>query len=67
MDLGPRDDAEALLVKVGRAYGVPVGRDEVQRALADAERGTALAEWANMHLGSDHLLTADELALSVDP
>lgn len=63
MDLGPKDDVEALLIKVGRAYGVPVGRDEVQRALADAERGTALAEWANMHLGSDHLLTADELAL----
>ncbi|CAM1505097.1 Fc.00g107340.m01.CDS01 [Cosmosporella sp. VM-42] len=63
MDLAPRDHAEALLIKVGRSYGVHVGRDEVRRALADVERGPAFAEWANMHLGSDHLLTADELAL----
>lgn len=63
MDLGPSGHAEALLVKAARTYGVHAAKDDVRRALADPDRGTALVEWANMHLASDHLLTADELAL----
>lgn len=63
MDLTPRDAAEALLIKVAREYGVQAAKGDVQRALADAERGDAFAEWARMHLGPDHLLTTDELAL----
>ncbi|KAH7170075.1 hypothetical protein EDB81DRAFT_876124 [Dactylonectria macrodidyma] len=63
MDLGPSGRAEALLLKAARAYGVRAARDDIQRALADPDGGTALVEWANMHLASDHLLTADELAL----
>ncbi|KAM5366988.1 hypothetical protein ACJZ2D_010256 [Fusarium nematophilum] len=63
MDLSPRDRAEAALLRAARAYGVPASKDDVQRALADEHRGTALVEWANLHLAADHLLTADELAL----
>lgn len=63
MDPTNRDFAEALLVKVGHEYGIQAGKDEVHRALTNAEHGEPFAEWARMHLGSDHLLTADELAL----
>jgi hypothetical protein len=63
MDLSPGDHAEALLLKAARVYGVNVARDDVQRALADPDRGTAFVQWTNMHLSSDSLLTADELAL----
>lgn len=63
MDLNPSNRAEALLLKAARAYGVPAAKDDVQRALADEDRGTAFVEWANVHLASDHLLTTDELAL----
>ncbi|KAK7427177.1 hypothetical protein QQZ08_006290 [Neonectria magnoliae] len=63
MDPGASAHAEALLLKVGRSYGVHVARDDVQRALADPDRGAAFVEWANLHLASDHLLTADELAV----
>ncbi|KAF4979263.1 hypothetical protein FZEAL_4508 [Fusarium zealandicum] len=59
MDLGPRDRAEALLLKAARAYGIPVQKDDVHHALDD----TAFVDWANLHLATDHLLTADELAL----
>ncbi|KPM35352.1 hypothetical protein AK830_g11226 [Neonectria ditissima] len=63
MDPGASGHAEALLLKAGRSYGVPVARDDVQRALADPDRGAAFVEWANLHLASDHLLTVDELAV----
>ncbi|POR32467.1 Uncharacterized protein TPAR_07337 [Tolypocladium paradoxum] len=63
MDPTARDHAEALLLKAARTYGVQVRRDDVQRAIGDAEHGPALAQWATMHLVSDTLLTADELAL----
>ncbi|KAF7556841.1 hypothetical protein G7Z17_g1178 [Cylindrodendrum hubeiense] len=63
MDLGPSGNAEALLLKAARTYGIRAARDDVQLALTDPDRGTAFVEWANMHLASDHLLTADELAL----
>lgn len=63
MDPGASGHAEALLLKAGRSYGVHVVKDDVQRALADPDRSTAFVEWANLHLASDHLLTADELAV----
>ncbi|KND86777.1 hypothetical protein TOPH_08583 [Tolypocladium ophioglossoides CBS 100239] len=63
MDPPARDRAEALLLKAARAYGVQVRRDDVQRAISDAEHGPALVEWATTHLVSDTLLTADELTL----
>lgn len=65
MDPTARDRAETLLLKAARAYGIQLRRDDVQRAISDAEHGPALAEWATMHLVSDALLTADELALWV--
>lgn len=63
MDVASGDNAEALLVRLGRAYGIQATRDNLQQALADAEHGAALAEWATVHLGSENLLTPDELAL----
>ncbi|PNY26329.1 Uncharacterized protein TCAP_03735, partial [Tolypocladium capitatum] len=63
MDPTARDRAEALLLKAARTYGVQVRRDDVQQAISDAEYGPGLADWATMHLVSDALLTADELAL----
>lgn len=63
MDLSPGEHAETLLLRASRVYGVNVAKDDVQRALADPDRGTAFVEWANMHLSSDSLLTVDELAL----
>jgi hypothetical protein len=59
MDLGPRDRAEALLLKAARAHGIPATRDDIRSALSD----TAFVEWTNLHLATDHLLTGDELAL----
>lgn len=63
MDPATRDRAEALLLQAARTHGLQVGRDEAQRAMDDADRGPAFAEWAATHLVSDSLLTADELAL----
>ncbi|GJN69150.1 hypothetical protein PLICBS_003197 [Purpureocillium lilacinum] len=60
---GSRLSAEALLLEAGRASGLKLPRDDLRRALADTEHGHALAEWAVTHLGSDTLLSADELAL----
>ncbi|KAI9166488.1 hypothetical protein HJFPF1_02590 [Paramyrothecium foliicola] len=63
MDLTTRERAEALLLKAARTYGVPARRDDVQRAVSDAQHGTAFAEWAITHLTPDTLVTPDELAL----
>ncbi|PHH81693.1 hypothetical protein CDD82_181 [Ophiocordyceps australis] len=57
------NSALPLLLKAARACGLQARRDEIQRALDDAQHGAAFAEWATTHLGSDTLLTADELAL----
>ncbi|RGP71554.1 hypothetical protein FSPOR_3260 [Fusarium sporotrichioides] len=59
MDLGPKDRAEALLLKAARAHGIPATKDDIRSALSD----TSFVEWANLHLATDNLLTGDELAL----
>lgn len=63
MDVTTRDQAANLLLKAARTHGIHMDRDEVQQLLQDSEHGVSLAEWATMHLTSDNLLTADELAL----
>jgi hypothetical protein len=63
MDPNTRENVEAVLLGAARAYGIKVGRDEVQHVLDDPAHGVPFAEWANMHLGAGNLLTADEMAL----
>ncbi|EHK41561.1 hypothetical protein TRIATDRAFT_134980 [Trichoderma atroviride IMI 206040] len=63
MDLETRVQAEALLLKAARTHGVQVRRDEVQQHLRHDHHGTALAEWASLHLTTDNLLSPDELAI----
>ncbi|PTB46069.1 hypothetical protein M441DRAFT_63374 [Trichoderma asperellum CBS 433.97] len=63
MDLETRVQAEALLLKAARTYGVQVRRDEVQQHLRHDHYGAALAEWASLHLTTDNLLSPDELAI----
>lgn len=65
MDLETRVQAEALLLKAARTYGVQVRRDEVQQHLRHDHYGAALAEWASLHLTTDNLLSPDELAMYV--
>ncbi|PHH64684.1 hypothetical protein CDD81_4125 [Ophiocordyceps australis] len=56
------NSALPLVLKAARACGLEARRDEIQRALDDAQHGAAFAEWATTHLGPDTLLTPDELA-----
>jgi copper(I)-binding protein len=63
MDPEALKTAEALAVNAARTHGVHVDQAQVQRALQDAEHGPAFAAWVNAHLGSDNLLSLDEMAL----
>ena len=63
MDSSARDAAEALLLRAGRAYGISVRQEDVQRALGDEQYGPAFTAWATVHLAEENLLTPDELAL----
>ncbi|KAG6008631.1 hypothetical protein E4U21_004271 [Claviceps maximensis] len=61
-----RKQAEVLLLRASRACGVQTRREDVQAALDDAQHGSLFAEWASMRLGSDTLLTADELQIYME-
>ncbi|KAJ2902968.1 hypothetical protein MKZ38_010620 [Zalerion maritima] len=54
---------EAGLDTVLRAYGVPFDDTALKSALQHPEHGPGLIAWAKDRLGSDNLLTRDELAM----
>ncbi|UNI13961.1 hypothetical protein JDV02_000647 [Purpureocillium takamizusanense] len=60
---GSCPSAEALLLEAVRGSGLQLSRDDLRRALDNKDHGPELAEWAVTHLGSDTLLSADELSL----
>lgn len=64
--MSARSEAESLLVAAAASHGLDLGPVEIRAALADGHGGAALASWATANLGSDNLLTIDELALYVD-
>ncbi|KHN99694.1 uncharacterized protein MAM_02547 [Metarhizium album ARSEF 1941] len=61
MNTEQREQAESLLLKASRTYGIQTSKDDVQAAINHANHGPMFAEWALTHLTSDTLLTADEL------
>ncbi|TWU75767.1 hypothetical protein ED733_002641 [Metarhizium rileyi] len=61
MNTDQTKDAEMLLLKALRTYGIETRKDDVLVALRDPHHGLLFAEWALTHLASDTLLTADEL------
>jgi hypothetical protein len=58
-----RAQAEALLLRVDRAYGVLAGPTGVKEALNSVENGSPFVDWVLHHLGTNNLLTPDELAM----
>ncbi|PHH73909.1 hypothetical protein CDD83_4652 [Cordyceps sp. RAO-2017] len=63
MDPATRDHAGAQLLRAARSHALRPTRDDVLRAVDDADHGLAFAEWATRYLDSDNLLTPDELAI----
>ncbi|QPH02372.1 hypothetical protein C2857_006581 [Epichloe festucae Fl1] len=66
MDVQRRKQAESLVLRASRACGIQARREDVQIALNDAEHGPLFVEWVSLHLGSDTLLSADELQIYME-
>lgn len=63
MDADSQQRAESLLLDATRSHSIQVEPDEIQAVVADQQHGPELVQWALSHLGTDNLLTIDELAL----
>ncbi|GAB0134711.1 hypothetical protein EsDP_00003069 [Epichloe bromicola] len=66
MDVQRRKQVESLVLRASRACGIQARREDVQTALNDAEHGPLFVEWVSLHLGSDTLLSADELQIYME-
>jgi hypothetical protein len=63
------EDKEALehLLTVLRERGIPLGRDDVQWAFQSQQTRDQVVNWVQEFLGSNTLLTKDELEMLVLP
>lgn len=53
--------ADENLLDLLRKYEVPVDQSSLESVFQDEEQGRLLSEWAKSHLGTDTLLTKNEL------